>query len=366
MSQSSHYDVIIIGSGAGGATLAHRLAASGKRILILERGDWLPREPQNWDSREVFGPHRYATTETWRDSDGKAFVPATHYVVGGNTKVYGAALFRLRESDFDETVHADGMSPAWPLKYADFAPYYLEAEQLYQVHGTRGSDPSEPPEAAPYPFGALAHEPAIAELDDALRRAGSVPFPLPMALRVNDADPAQSACIRCAAQRFSLSNPTASDIEARYFRDPEGHPLELIRFPADKGSAQWHAAHGRDNALFLGIDHNAIVVANTDASVAFYRRYGVAARDGSSVNQGMEQEWLTDVRDARVRITPLSGANGIGLELLEYLAPRDGRSSPSDGGPDDAWFARALIAGVQEKGLAIDGVDPDGHGVRLT
>ena len=195
-----------------------------------------------------------------------------------------------------------------------------------------------------------------------------------LAIAVRDIDASWSALQRFpiapisrAAQRFSLDNPAASGIEARYFRDPEGHPLELIRFPSDKGRAQWHAAHGHDSALFLGIDHSAVVVANTDASVAFYRRYGLASRASSSVNQGAEQECLTDVRDARVRITLLSGASGIGLELLEYLMPRDGRSSPSGSGPDDAWFARTHFAGAEEKGLiTINAVDPDGHGVRFT
>lgn len=198
MSRGARYDVIIVGSGAGGATLAHRLANSGKRILILERGDWLPREAENWDSREVFGRHRYTTTEQWRDGAGRPLMPETHYVVGGNTKVYDAALFRLRESDFDEAAHADGVSPSWPLKYADFAPYYLEAERLYQVHGMRGGDPTEPPESEPYPFPALAHEPVIAELAEALRRVGSTPFMLPLALRVDAEHPERSACVRCA------------------------------------------------------------------------------------------------------------------------------------------------------------------------
>jgi len=197
MCTGTHYDVIIVGSGAGGATLAHRLAPTGKRILVLERGDWLPREAENWSSQEVFGRHRYHTKESWRDVAGKSFTPATLYKVGGNTKIYGATLLRRRERDFVETVHEDGVAPAWPLSYADFAPYYLEAERLYQVHGERGADPTEPPETAPYPHPALAHEPLIAELADNLRRIGCAPFPLPMALHVDAANPRLSPCIRC-------------------------------------------------------------------------------------------------------------------------------------------------------------------------
>jgi choline dehydrogenase-like flavoprotein len=110
-----HYDVIIIGSGAGGGTLAYRLAPSGKRILILERGDFLPREHENWSSASVFGANRYKAPETWHDRDGKPFHPGIHYWVGGNTKMYGAVLLRLRERDFGAVQHADGVSPQWPL-----------------------------------------------------------------------------------------------------------------------------------------------------------------------------------------------------------------------------------------------------------
>ena len=139
-----HYDVIIIGTGAGGGTLAHRLAPSGKRILLLERGGYLPREPENWDSNEVFGRERYVTTERWYDKHGTAFRPHAQYFVGGNTKVYGAILFRLRERDFGEVQHYGGVSPAWPIDYSVLEPYYAQAEQLYLVHGQAGEDPERP------------------------------------------------------------------------------------------------------------------------------------------------------------------------------------------------------------------------------
>ena len=134
----THYDVIIIGTGAGGGTLAYRLAPSGKRILILERGEYVPREKENWDSRSVNVDARYHTKEVWRDKDGKPLHPHTNYYVGGNTKFYGAALFRLRERDFGQIRHHGGMSPAWPIGYRDLEPYYAEAERLYEVHGQRG------------------------------------------------------------------------------------------------------------------------------------------------------------------------------------------------------------------------------------
>jgi choline dehydrogenase-like flavoprotein len=130
---ADHYDVVIVGSGAGGGTLAHRLAPSGKRVLILERGDWRPREVENWDAEAVFVDNRYVSDDTWFDKDGEPFQPQIHYFVGGATKFYGAALYRLRERDFGELTHHGGTSPAWPIDYATLEPYYTQAEQLYQV-----------------------------------------------------------------------------------------------------------------------------------------------------------------------------------------------------------------------------------------
>ena len=152
---AERYDVIIIGSGAGGGTLAHRLAPTGKKILILERGDWLPREMENWNVKEVFADNRYISPETWLASDGKPFQPQVHYFVGGATKMFGAALYRLRREDFAELRHYDGISPAWPVAYEEFEPYYTEAERLYQVHGERGRDPDRAADqrALPVPRG---------------------------------------------------------------------------------------------------------------------------------------------------------------------------------------------------------------------
>lgn len=141
---AEHYDLIVIGSGPGGASLAHRLAPSGKRILMLERGGYLPRSRTNWDAKAVFVDGVYQANETWFGADGSEFHPGLHYYVGGNSKVYGAALLRLRERDFAELRHKDGASPAWPLGYNVFEPYYGQAEALYQVHGQRGEDPTEP------------------------------------------------------------------------------------------------------------------------------------------------------------------------------------------------------------------------------
>jgi choline dehydrogenase-like flavoprotein len=192
-----HYDVIIIGTGAGGGTLAHRLAPTGKRILLLERGGYLPREPENWDSREVFGKDRYVAEESWYDKDGQPFRPHAQYYVGGNTKVYGAILFRLRERDFGRVQHYGGVSPAWPISYADLEPYYTEAERLYLVHGERGEDPTEPPASGPYPYPAVSHEPRIQQLHDDLVAAGHNPFHLPVGVDMDESDPENGRCVRC-------------------------------------------------------------------------------------------------------------------------------------------------------------------------
>ncbi|GJE28694.1 GMC oxidoreductase [Methylobacterium organophilum] len=174
------YDVIIIGSGPGGGSAAWRLAKTGKRVLVIERGDYLPRERENWDTDAVFRKGRYQADETWVSSDGARFKPGLHYFVGGNSKVYGGVLFRLRESDFEAVRHPDGSSPEWPLKYDAFAPWYQDAEELFQVHGARGEDPTEPPAEKPYPKPAISHEPRIQKLSDDLARAGFQPFHLPM------------------------------------------------------------------------------------------------------------------------------------------------------------------------------------------
>lgn len=191
------YDAIIIGTGAGGGTMAYQLAKAGWNILILERGDFLAKEKENWDPSAVFQKGRYSPHETWVDENGKSFVPGTHYYVGGNTKFYGAALLRLREKDFGEIEHYGGISPAWPLKYADFKPYYQKAEELYEVHGARGEDPAEPPEERPYPFPAVSHEPIIAKIYDKLKKEGLKPFHLPLGVRLNEKKKEESLCIRC-------------------------------------------------------------------------------------------------------------------------------------------------------------------------
>jgi choline dehydrogenase-like flavoprotein len=194
---TDEYDVIIVGTGAGGGTLAHTLANAGRKILMLERGNFLPRETENWQPGSVFVDGRYISPETWYDADGHPFQPQVHYFVGGATKLYGAALYRLRPQDFEELKHVDGVSPAWPISYADLEPYYTKAEWLYQVHGEHGADPTEGEWSKQYPWPAVSHEPRIQEIINGMSAAGYHPFPAPCGILLDEADRARSTCIRC-------------------------------------------------------------------------------------------------------------------------------------------------------------------------
>jgi choline dehydrogenase-like flavoprotein len=220
-----HYDVVIVGTGAGGGTLARHLAPSGKRVLLLERGDWLPRELENWLTQSVFVDNRYVSPDTWYDEQGKPFQPGVHYFVGGATKLYGAALYRLRKEDFGELRHHDGISPAWPIGYDEMEPYYTLAEQHYQVHGARGEDPTEPPASAPYPHPAVSHEPRIQQLADQLAAAGYQPFHAPCGIMLDESNMPFSRCVRCGTcDGFPCLVHAKSDAEVLGVRPALEHP----------------------------------------------------------------------------------------------------------------------------------------------
>jgi choline dehydrogenase-like flavoprotein len=193
LSSRASYDIAIIGTGMGGGTLAYALRNSGARILLIERGDYLPQEQENWSPKDVFKLKRYKPAEMWQDSKGRPFQPGVHYFVGGNTKVYGAALVRLRRQDFETIEHEGGTSPAWPISYADLEPYYSAAEKLYFVHGTEGGDPTEPPHSEPYPYPVVPHEPYIEDLSSRLQKQGVRPFRLPVGIDLRTG----GRCIRC-------------------------------------------------------------------------------------------------------------------------------------------------------------------------
>jgi choline dehydrogenase-like flavoprotein len=187
------YDLVIIGTGMGGGALAYALRDSGRKILLLERGDYLPSEPENWDPEAVFNQKRYKPKEQWFDDSGNTFPPGVHYFVGGNTKVYGAALPRFRKEDFSNLEYEEGVSPAWPVTYEEFEPYYCRAEQMLFVHGETGADPTEPPRSAPFPFPAVPHEPYIEDLKRRFERKGLHPFFLPLGIDLRQG----GRCIRC-------------------------------------------------------------------------------------------------------------------------------------------------------------------------
>ena len=206
---STHYDAIVIGSGAGGGTLALHLARAGRQILILERGPFLPQEKLNWSTSAVFLENRYHTKEVWHDKEGNDLHPQQAYFVGGQTKVFGAAMFRMRAEDLGEIQHQGGLSPAWPINYADMEPYYTRAEELFHVHGDLGTappvpggfasswDPTEPFHSRPYPYPAFANEPRMQSIEDAVRKLGVRTFPIPLGLKRNASDTVASKCIRC-------------------------------------------------------------------------------------------------------------------------------------------------------------------------
>ena len=188
---SEHYDVIIIGTGAGGGTLAHRLAPSGKRILLLERGGYLPREPENWDSEQVFlqGPLPLrASSGTTRTA--ALFKPHQQYFVGGNTKFYGAILFRLRERDFGEVRHYGGISPAWPISYDGPRAVLRRGRAALPRprRGRRGPDRAAALGAVPV-SGRLARAAHPAARTTTSRAAGHHPFHLPVGVDLNESDP---------------------------------------------------------------------------------------------------------------------------------------------------------------------------------
>ena len=206
------WDVVIIGSGVGGGCVASSLADTGARILILERGERLPREPQNWDPEAVFVENRYRTTETWYDGTGNAFRPGQFYYVGGHTKVYGTAMFRFRERDFDGVEHAEGTTVPWPIRYAELEPWYAQAERVFGVHGKAGDDPTEPARSGPFPHPPIPHEPVIGEIFERMQARGLHPSHMPAAI---DFHPG-GTCIRCGTcDAFPCKIGAKGDAETR-------------------------------------------------------------------------------------------------------------------------------------------------------
>ena len=233
------YDVVVIGSGAGGGTLAYALSKTPARVLIVERGDFIPQEEQNWDPEAVWKDLRYQTRELWLDANGREFPPYSHYNVGGNSKFWGSVLYRLRREDFQDLKHLDGLSPAWPIDYDTLEPYYDRAERLYQVHGEAGTDPTDP-RSGPYPCPPIPHASGMAALVERFRSFGLHPSPLPLGLldgcvlcntcnsfacKVHAKSEADVCCVRPAIQQPTVTlwtNATAT----RLLTNPSGDRVE--------------------------------------------------------------------------------------------------------------------------------------------
>jgi choline dehydrogenase-like flavoprotein len=240
------YDLVIIGSGAGGGTLAHALADSGARILILERGGFVPREEQNWDPEAVWKHLRYRIEDRWLDERGREFRPYTHYCVGGNTKFWGSVLYRLRREDFEEIEHADGVSPAWPITYETLEPYYERAERIYHVRGEAGIDPTEVPRG-PFPYPPVPHAHGMSGIVCQLRQLGLHPSPLPLGLlrpgeengcrlcntcnsfpcRVHAKSDAEVCCVQHATSKANVTLWTNA-CASRLLTDPSGRKVDAV------------------------------------------------------------------------------------------------------------------------------------------
>ena len=253
---SGGFDVVIIGSGVGGGCIAHVLAPTGARIVILERGSRLPREDRNWDPEAVYADAVYKSEERWVDGSGRSFRPGQFYYVGGHTKVFGATMFRFRREDFRAIEHAGGLSPAWPIDYDTLEPYYARAERLFGVHGEAGADPTEPPRSGPYPHPPLRHNPVIAEVAERLRAQGLRPFPIPSSVQDHEG----GACVRCnTCDGFPCRLGAKGDAETRLIDPVLQHEnvvlrteAQVVRLRADANSRRIVAAELLDGTEVRG------------------------------------------------------------------------------------------------------------------
>jgi choline dehydrogenase-like flavoprotein len=257
---TERFDVVIVGTGAGGGTVLHALAGSGARILVVERGEFVPQEDANWDPAAVWKELRYRSTERWLDGEGHPFLPYMHYGVGGNSKFWGSVLYRLRREDFGEVPHADGVSPAWPIDYETLQPFYDDAERLYHVHGCAGDDPTEPPRG-PYPYPPVPHAPRIASIVEQLRGFGLHPSALPLGLirpgeaggcqlcntcnsfpcRVGAKSDAEVLCVRPALAQPNVTLWTGA-YATRLASSPDGRQVEAVEI--DRAGARHRVEAG--------------------------------------------------------------------------------------------------------------------------
>ncbi len=230
-----HYNVIVIGSGAGGGTLAGQLAASGRTVLLLERGGSMPLADQNVADVDLFRKDRYHPGEQWFGTDGDPFSPQTIYALGGNTKIWGGVLERMREREFAAVPLQEGPVPGWELTYGDLAPYYERAEALYRVHGKAGVDPTEPPRNGDYPFMPKPIEPFMQELRSCLERQGTHPYDLPLSWSESAADPSGDAELFGVDRARQAATVTVRERTRvrRLHVNPSGHEVRGVEAEID-------------------------------------------------------------------------------------------------------------------------------------
>ncbi|QRM57447.1 GMC family oxidoreductase [Sinorhizobium sp. BG8] len=247
---TSHPDIVIIGSGIGGATIAAGLASTGASILILEAGGHIEDRPENRDQRAIFQRGHFRPKETWYEADGEEFNPGNYYNVGGNSKFYGAVLVRYRREDFDEMQHREGVSPAWPFPYEELEPWYSMAEQMYQVRGALDEDPTEPHHSRPYAFPPVPDEAPIADVRARLKARGMHPYSLPLGVDIDrwlkkgqtpwDAHPnsfdgkmdAETVALALALQHGNVRLQTNSTV-TRLETSPDGKRIATVHFTRD-------------------------------------------------------------------------------------------------------------------------------------
>ena len=288
-----HYDIIIIGSGAGGGTLAQALAHASARILILERGDFIPREDENWNPEAVWKHLRYRIDERWLDEHGREFRPYTHYCVGGNTKFWGSVLYRLRREDFEAVQHSDGVSPAWPITYETLEPYYDRAERLYHVRGQHGVDPTEVPRG-PYPYEAVPHAEAMEHIVSRLRTFGLHPSPLPLGLlRPGESD----GCMLCnTCNSFPCKVGAKSDAEVCCVRHATAQPNVTLwtgayarRLITDARGGKVEAVEVERNGETVRVDAPVVIVScgAVNSAALLLRSASEAHPDGLANSSGL-------------------------------------------------------------------------------
>ena len=292
MDDQGHYDIVIIGTGAGGGTMAHALAGTSARVLILERGDFIPQEEENWNPEAVWIDRRYQTKERWINGNGQEFAPYTHYCVGGNTKFWGSVLYRLRRADFEETPHVDGVSPAWPNDYDTLRPYYDRAERLFQVRGDHLIDPTEPPRD-PFPFPAVPHSERMAEIVEQLKADGLTPSPLPLGLlRPNE----PGGCVLCdTCNSYSCKLHAKSDADICCIRPIDSAQVtlwtnaEALTLETDGPGRKVTAVTVRRNGHVSRVEASLVVVAcgAVNSAALLLRSANAAHKHGLANSSGL-------------------------------------------------------------------------------